>query len=59
MVLEYSQNIGKASQILVMKVLDVPSSGHEDYYGTLKKVVRNSGYSKSDNFKKLPVLAHT
>ena len=30
---------------------------HEDCYRAFKKLVRNSEYSKSDNFKKLSVLA--
>ena len=38
-------------------VLEGLGSGHEDYYGTFKKLVRNSEYSKSENFKKLSVLA--
>ena len=32
-------------------------SQHEDCYGTFKKLVRNSEYSISDDFKKLSVLA--
>ena len=32
-------------------------SEHEDCHGTFKKLVKNSEYSKSDNFKKLSVLA--
>ena len=34
---------------------DRPGSKHDDYYGTFKKIVRNSEYSKSDNIKKLSV----
>ena len=30
---------------------------HEECRGTFKKLVRNSKYSKSENFKKLSVLA--
>ena len=32
-------------------------SEYEDCYGTFMKFVRNSDYSKSDNFKKLSALA--
>ena len=32
-------------------------SEHEDCFGTFKKLVRNSECSKSDDFKKLSVLA--
>ena len=32
---------------------------HEDCYGTFKNLARNSEYSKSDNFKKLSVLAQS
>ena len=33
------------------------ANGHEDCYGTFKKLVRNSEFSRSDNFKELSVLA--
>ena len=29
---------------------------NEEFYGQFKKLIRNSEYSKSDNFKKLSVL---
>ena len=32
------------------------ASEHEDCYGTFKKLLRNSEFSKSDNFKKLQYL---
>ena len=38
-------------------VLDMARHEHGDCYATFKKLVRNSEYSKSDNFKKLSVLA--
>ena len=33
-------------------------SEHEDYYLTVKKLVRNSEFSESDGFKELSVLDH-
>ena len=33
------------------------ASKHEDCYGDFKKIVRNCDFQKSDNFKKLSVLA--
>ena len=41
---------------LVLK-FEGTGSEHESCYGTFKKLVRNSEYSKSENFKKLTVLA--
>ena len=38
-------------------VLEGPGSGHEECYGTFKKLARNTEYSKFDNSKKLSVLA--
>ena len=42
---------------IVLKFSRGKRSKHEDCFGTFKKLVRNSEYSKSDNFKKLSVLA--
>ena len=41
----------------IVEVQEGAVSENEDCYGTFKKLVRNSEYSKSDNFKKLSVLA--
>ena len=41
----------------VMKFDEGRRSEHKDCYGTFKRLVRNPEYSKSDNFKKLSVLA--
>ena len=40
---------------IALKLLKETHRKHEDCYGTFKKVVRNSEYSKSDNFKKISV----
>ena len=44
---------GKASKIIVLKHHKGTGSEHEDCYETFKKLVRNSDYSKPDNFKKM------
>ena len=55
--LECSLNVGEASKNLALKSLEAPGNEYEDCYGTFKKLVRNSEYSKSDDFKKLSVMA--
>ena len=45
------------SFLVVMLFHSLQEPGQEDCYGTLEKLVGCSGYSKSDEFKKLPVLA--
>ena len=42
---------------IVLKIQTGALNEHEDCYGTFEKLVRNSEFSRSDNFKKLSVLA--
>ena len=50
--LKFELNRGKIILIEDEKVI-TDDSGHEDCYGTFKKLVINSKYSKSDNFNRL------
>ena len=54
-VFEWRLSIGKASKTLFCTFLEGVGIEFEDCYGTFKKLLRNSEYSESDDFKKLPV----
>ena len=47
------QTLERLRKTLFSKVSEGTGSGNEDCYGTFKKLVRNSDYSKSDSFKGL------
>ena len=49
---------GNAAKNIVLKYSQRTGSGHEECYKTFKKLVRNTEYSKSDNFKILSTLAY-
>ena len=47
----------KSLKILFLNVQEGTGSEYKDCCGIYKKLVSNYEFSKSDNFKKLPVLA--
>ena len=49
--------MSKHRKVVKLKVQEGAVSEHKDCYGAFKKLARNSEYSKSDDFKKLSVLA--